>query len=69
MGWRDPDPVTTLARRVIEELHRIDLSRLRQYQRKERDLLLFDMTRSRSQRWDAEKPCGWVERQHRRRAT
>jgi predicted RNA-binding Zn ribbon-like protein len=69
MGWRDPDPVAGLARRVIEELDGIDLSRLRQCQRKECDLLFFDMTRSRSQRWHAENPCGWLERQHRRRAT
>jgi predicted RNA-binding Zn ribbon-like protein len=57
------------ARRVIEELGDIDLSRLRQCQRKECDLLFFDTTRSRSQRWHAENPCGWLERQHRRRAT
>ena len=69
MGWHDPDPVAALARRAIEELDGIDLSRLRQCQRKECDLLFFDMTRSRSQRWHAESPCGWLERQHRRRAT
>jgi predicted RNA-binding Zn ribbon-like protein len=69
MGWHDPDPVAALARRVIEELDGIDLSRLRQCQRKACDLLFFDMTRSRSQRWHAENPCGWAERQHRRRAT
>ncbi len=69
MGWHDPDPVAGLARRVIEEFDGIDLSRLRQCQRKECDLLFFDMTRSRSQRWHAESPCGWLERQHRRRAT
>ena len=67
MSWHDPDPVAGLARRVIEELDGIDLSRLRQCQRKECDLLFFDMTRSRSQRWHAENPCGWLERQHRRR--
>jgi predicted RNA-binding Zn ribbon-like protein len=44
----------------------IDLSRLRQCQRKECDLLFFDTTRSRSQRWHAQNPCGWLERQHRR---
>jgi hypothetical protein len=69
MGWDDPDPVAGLARCVIEELDGIDLSRLRQCQRKECDLLFYDMTRSRSQRWHAENPCGWLERQHRRRAT
>ena len=69
MGWHDPDPVAGLARRVIGEFGGIDLSRLRQCQRKECDLLFFDTTRSRSQRWHAESPCGWLERQHRRRAT
>jgi predicted RNA-binding Zn ribbon-like protein len=69
MGWQDPDPVAALARRVIEELDGIDLSRLRHCQRKACDLLFFDTTRSRSQRWHAENPCGWAERQHRRRAT
>lgn len=69
LGWHDPDPVAGLARRVISEFDGIDLSRLRQCQRKECDLLFFDTTRSRSQRWHAESPCGWLERQHRRRAT
>jgi CGNR zinc finger len=46
----------------------IDTSRLRQCERQECDLLFFDPTRSRSQRWHAENPCGWLERQHRRRA-
>jgi hypothetical protein len=69
MTWHHPDPVAGLARRVIEELDGIDLSRLRQCQRKERDLLFFDTARSRSQRWHAENPCGWLERQRRRRAT
>jgi len=69
MRWHDPVPVAGLARRVIEELDGIDLSRLRQCQRNECDLLFYDMTRSRSQRWHAENPCGWLERQHRRRAT
>jgi hypothetical protein len=67
--WHGPDPVAGLARRVIGEFDDIDLSRLRQCQRSECDLLFFDLTRSRSQRWHAESPCGWLERQHRRRAT
>ena len=68
-SWHDSDPVAGLARRVIEELGDIDPSRLRQCQREECDLLFFDTTRSRTQRWHAESPCGWLERQHRRRAT
>lgn len=66
--WRDPDPVAGLARRVIHELGGADATRLRRCQRRECDLLFFDATRSRSRRWHAENPCGWLERQHRRRA-
>jgi predicted RNA-binding Zn ribbon-like protein len=76
-AWRDPDPVAGLARRVIEELARTDPSRFRQCQRKEFDLLFFDTTRSRSQRWHVETAAaGWranadgettTEVRHRRR--
>jgi predicted RNA-binding Zn ribbon-like protein len=68
-GWRDADPAAGLARRVIEELGSTDLSRLLRCRRQECDLLFFDTTRSRTQRWHAENPCGWLERQHRRRTT
>jgi predicted RNA-binding Zn ribbon-like protein len=67
--WRDAEPAAGLARRVIEELGSTDLSRLLQCQRNECDLLFFDTTRSRTQRWHAEDPCGWLERQRRRRRT
>jgi predicted RNA-binding Zn ribbon-like protein len=67
VDWRDPDPIAGLARRIIQELDGVDLSRFRQCQRAECDLLFFDPTRSRSRRWHAENPCGWLERQHRRR--
>lgn len=67
VDWHDADPVAGLARRIIGEFDGVDASRLRQCQRKECDLLFFDPTRSRSQRWHAENPCGWLERQHRRR--
>jgi predicted RNA-binding Zn ribbon-like protein len=68
-AWCDRDPAAGLARRVIQELGSTDLSRLLQCQRKECDLLFFDATRSRTQRWHAENPCGWLERQRRRRTT
>jgi predicted RNA-binding Zn ribbon-like protein len=67
VGWHDSDPVAGLARRIVGELDGVDASRLRQCQREECDLLFFDPTRSRSRRWHAENPCGWLERQHRRR--
>jgi CGNR zinc finger len=66
--WRDPARVAGLARRVIQELDGVDASRLRQCQRVECDLLFIDATRSRSQRWHAENPCGWLARQQRRRS-
>jgi hypothetical protein len=66
--WRDPDRVAGLARRIIQELDGVDASRLRRCQRVECDLLFMDATRSRSQRWHAENPCGWLARQHRRRS-
>jgi predicted RNA-binding Zn ribbon-like protein len=68
VDWRDPDPVAGLARRVMQEFGGVDRRRLRQCQREECDLLFVDATRSRTQRWHAENPCGWLERQHRRRA-
>lgn len=67
VDWHDPDPVAGLGRRIIGELDDVDASRLRQCQREECDLLFFDPTRSRSRRWHAENPCGWLERQYRRR--
>jgi len=68
-AWCDRDPAAGLARRVIGELGSTDLSRLLQCQRTECDLLFYDATRSRTQRWHAENPCGWLERQRRRRTT
>ena len=69
IAWCDRDPAAGLARRVIGELGSTDLSRLLQCQRTECDLLFYDATRSRTQRWHAENPCGWLERQRRRRTT
>jgi predicted RNA-binding Zn ribbon-like protein len=67
VDWRDPDPVAALARRIVEELGAVDASRVRRCERGECDLLFLDSTRSRSQRWHAENPCGWLARQRRRR--
>jgi predicted RNA-binding Zn ribbon-like protein len=54
------------ASRAVGIVNELASGCLRQCQRKECDLLFFDTTRSRSQRWHAESPCGWLERQHRR---
>lgn len=65
--WRASDPVAALASRVIDEVTEMEVDRLSRCQRGECDLLFFDSTRSRSQRWHAENPCGWLQRQQQRR--
>jgi predicted RNA-binding Zn ribbon-like protein len=66
--WDDVSAVGELARRLIEELASLDPARLRRCAREQCGLLFYDGTRSRTQRWHAEDPCGWRERQHSRRA-
>jgi predicted RNA-binding Zn ribbon-like protein len=66
--WSDVSAVGQLARRLIEELASLDPTRLRRCAREQCGLLFYDGTRSRTQRWHAEDPCGWRERQHSRRA-
>jgi hypothetical protein len=66
--WDDVSVVGQLARRLIEELASLDPTRLRRCAREQCGLLFYDGTRSRTQRWHAEDPCGWRERQHSRRA-
>ncbi len=64
--WDDPSIVAGLARRLIAELAILEPGRLRRCARRECPLIFNDTTRSRTQRWPAEDPCGWRERQHRR---
>jgi predicted RNA-binding Zn ribbon-like protein len=66
--WADPSAVAQLARRIIDEVAALDPSRLRRCAREECALVFYDTTRSRTQRWHAEDPCGWRERQSARRA-
>jgi predicted RNA-binding Zn ribbon-like protein len=66
--WGDVSVVGQLARRLIDELAGLDPARLRRCAREQCGLLFYDGTRSRTQRWHAEDPCGWRERQHSRRA-
>lgn len=68
VDWRDPDAIAALSRRVVEELGQLDTRRLLACEREECGLVFFDPTRSRTQRWHAENPCGWLARQQRRRA-
>jgi predicted RNA-binding Zn ribbon-like protein len=66
--WESGAAAAVLARRIIEELGGIDPGRLRRCARPECGLIFYDCTRSGTQRWHSEVPCGWRERQRRRRA-
>jgi predicted RNA-binding Zn ribbon-like protein len=68
LSWEDPSVSAGLARRLVGELAGLEPGRLRRCARSECDLLFYDTTRSRTQRWHAEDPCGWRERQRRHRA-
>jgi predicted RNA-binding Zn ribbon-like protein len=68
LEWSDPTPVATLARRVALELGEIDVTRLKRCERPACNLVFYDTTRSATQRWHAESPCGSRERQRRHRA-
>lgn len=52
---------------VIGELGELSPSRLRRCARPECGLVFYDLTRSGTQRWHAERPCGLRERQRRHR--
>jgi predicted RNA-binding Zn ribbon-like protein len=58
----------TLLVAVIRELSELEPSRLRRCARPECALVFYDVTRSATQRWHAERPCGLRERQRRHRA-
>jgi predicted RNA-binding Zn ribbon-like protein len=53
---------------AIRELSELEPSRLRRCARPECGLVFYDVTRSATQRWHAERPCGLRERQRRHRA-
>lgn len=69
LAWDDRSVAAGLARRLAAELASLEPKRLRRCARIECDLVFYDATRSRTQVWHAEDPCGWRERQRRRRAT
>jgi len=58
----------TLLIAVIRELSELEPSRLRRCARPECSLVFYDLSRSATQRWHAERPCGSRERQRRHRA-
>lgn len=68
LKWSEPTPAATLARRIALELAEIDAERLKRCERRACDLVFYDTTRSGTQRWHAESPCGNRERQRRYRA-
>jgi predicted RNA-binding Zn ribbon-like protein len=57
----------TLLLTTIRELGELEPSRLRRCARPECGLVYYDATRSATQRWHAERPCGLRERQRRHR--
>lgn len=58
----------TLLDAAIRELSELEPSRLRRCARPECSLVFYDVSRSATQRWHAERPCGIRERQRRHRA-
>jgi len=60
-------PTAVLAARVAAELGVADLTRIKECARSECRLVFYDETRSRTQRWHADAPCGRLERQRRHR--
>lgn len=56
-----------LTQRAIDELERLDVTRLRRCGRPECRLVFYDRSRSGTQRWHSERPCGLRERQRRHR--
>jgi predicted RNA-binding Zn ribbon-like protein len=63
-----PSAAAALLTAVIRELSELEPSRLRRCARRECTLVFYDTTRSATQRWHAERPCGLRERQRRHRA-
>ena len=71
IGRLRPTPASasaSLLALVIGELAELDSSRLRRCARHECRQVFYDTTRSGTQRWHAERPCGLRERQRRHRA-
>jgi predicted RNA-binding Zn ribbon-like protein len=68
LEWSEPTATAALARRVAVELGESDVTRLKRCERPACNLVFYDTTRSRTQRWHAESPCGNRERQRRYRA-
>jgi predicted RNA-binding Zn ribbon-like protein len=68
LDWSEPTPTAMLARQVALELGEINPERLKRCALPACDVVFYDTTRSGTQRWHAESPCGARERQRRHRA-
>lgn len=64
---RRASAAATLLIRVMDELSELEPSRLKRCARHGCHLVFYDATRSGTQRWHAERPCGLRERQRRHR--
>jgi predicted RNA-binding Zn ribbon-like protein len=64
-----PSATATLLLAVMRDLGQLEPSRLRRCARPECRLVFYDTSRSATQRWHAERPCGLRERQRRHRST
>ena len=67
LGGADTSAVAVLAARSARELADLDPGRLRRCARHECKLFFYDASRSGTQRWHSERPCGARERQRRHR--
>lgn len=67
MTWLPATPAAGLARILVAEIGDFDVERLKVCARAECELVFYDRTRSRTQRWHAESPCGYRARQARHR--
>jgi len=65
--WRPASAAATVARALIEEMGALDPTRLRRCARAACQLVFYDTSRPGTQRWHSDSPCGWRERQDRRR--
>jgi predicted RNA-binding Zn ribbon-like protein len=65
---RRASAAATLLVTAIRELAEVEPARLRRCARPECTLVFYDSTRSATQRWHAERPCGLRERQRRHRS-
>jgi predicted RNA-binding Zn ribbon-like protein len=64
---RRASAAATLLLKAMRELSELEPARLRRCARAECRLVFYDTTRSGTQRWHAERPCGLRERQRRHR--